>query len=44
VSLLYDGYNQDKIAVLDPLAQALLRFQSQGKDSEYESLYNAQIE
>jgi hypothetical protein len=27
VELLYKGYNQDEIELLDPIAQALLKFQ-----------------
>jgi hypothetical protein len=43
VGLLYEGYNQDKIADLDPVSQELLKFNQEGKDSEYESLYNEWI-
>ena len=44
VDLLYGGYNQDKIALLDPIAQALLKFKEKGKKAEYESIYNEQID
>jgi hypothetical protein len=44
VELLYKGYNQDEIALLDPIAQALLHFRPGGKNSEYESIYNEQID
>ena len=44
VELLYKGYNQDEIELLDPIAQALLKFQQKGKNAEYESIYNEQID